>query len=235
MQTDQKIRVLFCDDKNLIIEGLTSDLNEVTFFEITGRALNSEDAIEQYFELKPDIIILNVSMRGINGIETLLTIRQRDPEVKALLFTEYDREELIFYAVKAGAKGLLNKYSSFADLSYALLQIYSGRTFFGTGLNDYRINEIIKKYEGKCPQVYLENVNLTDTEKEVLRLYLRGYHIKDIAVKLNKSKKTVENQVYCIKKKLNLKTKEELLKYVSVMRPEINIIITSKHEFQFIE
>lgn len=219
---DGKLKLLLADKFSLMRNGLTDLVNNSPFYEVLDTASTGIELIEKYFLLKPDLLLSNITLPETTGIQAAYKIRERDTEVKAILYTENFSEEYIFYSIKAGAKALIKLTDDTQELFYAIMQVCQGNTYFGKKWNNEELGKIISKFENHhCPAVY-KGINLTNTELEVLYNLYRGLTARQIAINYYKSKKTVDNQIYQIKKKLNAKNMVELYKYFQLLYPALS-------------
>jgi len=195
------MRILICDDQALVREGLELLLNLDPDIEVVGIAENGKDAVDLVGKHKPDIVLMDLKMPVMNGIEATRMIRTAFPEIKVLVLTTYDHDEWLFDAIRAGASGYLLKDAQREDITNAIKGTFQGETFIDPKV----AGKVLKRTAGR--QVYspLEITSkLTKRELDVLRLVAKGLSNTDIAEKLHLSKGTIRNHVSAIFTKLQV-------------------------------
>lgn len=213
MNSIKPIRILITDDHQLFRSGINSLLEDVQDILIVGEAENGEQTIEKYFELKPDIILLDIEMPKLNGIDTLKKIRQKDKNAKVIFLTMHDTEEYVYFADKLGAKGLISKNTLKGELIYAIKAVYNNEKYFGKVFNNEKIKELKKKYKGSSSSILNDTIALNEKEKKILNFIAQGLLSKEIAEKLGITKRTVDYHRSRIMLKLGIKTLPEFISY----------------------
>ncbi len=202
------IRLLIVDDHQLFREGVSS-LFDTSSIEIAGMAGNGDDAIALAKELIPDVILMDISMNGMNGIEATKIIRNEVPESKIIGLSMHNDKNYIKEMLEAGASGYLLKNCSHGQLNEAVMTVHSGRMFLSDEITDIVVNDYLaKQSEPAQPQIVL-----TARETEVLILYAEGKSTHEIADKLFISKKTVATHKQNIIKKTNINSVADMVKY----------------------
>lgn len=203
--------ILIADDHGILRAGLRSLLSEETDLEVICEVDNGKDALLRTVELKPDLVLTDLSMPGTNGTEAIRNIKQRLPETKILVITVHKAEEYVHTALKAGADGYILKDDTHAELINAIRNIFAGRTYLSPAIT----GNVIKGYIGNDKQDDLKPSwdILTHREREVIKLVAEGYRNKDIADYLSISLKTVEKHRSNLMKKLDLHTTSSLTTY----------------------
>jgi two-component system response regulator NreC len=207
----KKIRVLIAEDHTIVRQGLSALLKAEPDIEVVGEAADGAEAIEIAKKLIPDVVLMDVAMRNLNGLDATRRIKKLFPAMKVLVLTMYDNEECIFQILKAGASGYLIKDSAMTDLVSALRVIHQGDSYLSPSISRKLIDEYIRKAEmgeKKC----LDDL-LSFREREILQLISEGRSIPQIASLLSVSKKTVEAHKTHIMEKLNIHDKVGLIKY----------------------
>jgi two-component system nitrate/nitrite response regulator NarL len=205
-----KIRLLLVDDHPLVREGLRSCLVQEKNIEIVGEAADGEEAIRQAKICFPDIVLLDINMPGMNGLEATRFLSKVAPKSKILILTMHDNKEYVKRMVASGVHGYVLKDSSPAELIAAIAAVHRGETYFSkqvsqTVLNDYvKTVRTIKKKGG---------VELSQRESEVLVLIAEGLSNKEIASRLFVSVRTVETHRERIIRKLDIHTVAGLTRY----------------------
>ncbi len=206
-----KIRILLVDDHAILRSGLRAILNAEPDIEVVDEASDGKEAVAKTEELSPDIVLMDISMPIMNGLEATRRIHQSCPEVKVLVLTIHDNEEYLFQVLEAGGSGYIVKKSAATEFISAIRAVHRGEAF----LSPMATKMVIGRYlhavgRGEGKQNYDE---LTSREKEVLKLIADGYTNQEIADHLIISVKTVETHRAHILKKLELRTRADLVKY----------------------
>ncbi|MEW6555557.1 MAG: response regulator transcription factor [Actinomycetota bacterium] len=192
------------DDHKLVREGLVSMLSLQRDIEVVGQASSGEEAVTQSKSLEPDLILMDVSMPGMNGIVATRMIRERDPEVKVIMLTMMDQETYVYEAIKAGATGYLLKNTDLDELTRAIHAVSRGEA----SLHSQAQAQLIREYALMARQ-NRDTFGLSKRELEVLQLLADGYTNKDIAGKLFISTQTVKTHIGHIFEKLGVKDRTE--------------------------
>ncbi len=206
-----KIKIVLVDDHRLFLDGIKSLLSEVECIDIIGEASGGHEVLELLTTLKPDLVMMDISMKGLSGIEASKKITALYPEIKIIILSMHTNEEFVFNAIKAGAKGYLSKDTSKEDLLDAIQIIQAGGECYSTLISDNFMKSYIKKL--KAGQNLTENKCLTQREIEILKLAVVGLSNKEIADKLFISTKTVDSHKNNIMQKLKLKNTAEMVLY----------------------
>jgi len=206
----KKTRVLIVDDHQVVISGIRGVLKEFPEFEVVGEACNGRDAVKLAKSLNADIVIMDISMSDLNGIDATLQLKKRSPEVRVIVFTMYSDKEYLLDLIRAGINAYVLKEDPLSDLILALKAVRSGGTYFGTMSPKVFLEHVRQLEETETAKGSFQNLSLR--EREVLQLLAEGNNVKDIASKLNLSPKTVESHKYNIMAKLNAHNIADLTK-----------------------
>lgn len=206
-----KIKIVLVDDHQMFRDGVKSVLSDEDNIEVIGEIGNGNDLYEILKSIKPDVIITDISMPEISGIDIAKYVSENYPEIKILILSMHSNEEFITKALSAGANGYLPKDTSMNELLKAINTIYTGDNYFNKEISDTILKSIINK--SKPGQGNYKNATLTKREKEVVSLVVDGLTNKGIADKLFISIRTVDSHKNNIMQKLNLKSSVELVKY----------------------
>ncbi len=214
MNTNKYIRVLLADDHTLFRNGIISLLEAEKDIYVVGEVDNGNDLAEKYFEIKPDLVLVDISMPGKSGLEAAKEIRQRDHKAKLLFLSMHEEDEYIYNCLKVGGMGLINKNITKGELVLAIRKVFEGTSYFRNNLNEEQINHIYNKYDRSSYKrpTFLKD-SLTAREKNVLKFIGKGLTSNEIAQQLNISKRTVDSFRSSIMQKLNIKNLPELIKY----------------------
>jgi DNA-binding NarL/FixJ family response regulator len=207
----KKIRVLLAEDHTIVRQGIAALLGTESDMEVVGEASNGLEAIELAKKLSPEVILMDIGMRQLNGLEATREIKRLFPSMKILILTMYENEEWIFQILKAGASGYLIKDSAMTDLTSALRAVYQGDSYLSPSISKMVIEEYIRKAESG-EKKGVEDL-LSGREREILQLIAEGNSVPQISSLLCISKKTVEAHKAHIMEKLNIRDKVGLIKY----------------------
>lgn len=213
MEDSGPIRLLIADDHQLFRSGIISLLEDVSDIVIIGEARNGKELIEQYFNLKPDIILTDISMPELSGTEAIKQIKRKDRNAKALILTMHEGEEYVFLALKIGAKGLLSKNTMKGELIYAIKTINDGKTYFGKIYDEEKLSTLENKYKQMAAKDFEQPIKFQQREEIILKSIGEGMTSQEIADILNCSKKTVDYHRSRLMMKLNVKTLPELISF----------------------
>ena len=207
----QKIRVLIVDDHTLVRDGIRALLSLVADVEVVGEAENGKEAIEKVRELFPDVVLMDLSMPVMSGLEATRRIRKEFPRTKVVAVTQYDDSEYVIPVIEAGACGFVTKMVAFAELASAIQAAYRGDSFLSPTAAASLVEEFQQKTnsEGEKDPYQL----LTDREKEVFKLIAEGHTAREIADVLVVSPKTVDWYKTSLMKKLNIHNRIDLIKF----------------------
>jgi len=204
----QAIRVLIVDDHTIVRKGIRALLAEIEGIEVVGEADNGQEAVDQADTLHPDVILMDLAMPKMDGIEATRQIKASQPESRILVMTSFAADDKVFPAIKAGALGYLLKESTPEDLVQAIHQIHRGESSLHPTIARKVLQEITHSSDRPpTPDP------LTEREAEVLRLVAQGLSNQDIAKKLNISDPTVRTHVSNILGKLHLATRIQAALY----------------------
>jgi len=208
------IKVLLAEDHTIVRKGLCALLEKEVDINIVAEAENGREAIEKAQETKPDVVVMDIGMPILNGIEALRQLRKCCPEIKIIILTVHKNEEYILQALKFGASGYLVKKAAPSDLVAAIHEVHNGKSYLSTSISKTLIDEylrqgVILSSNGKS----YDEKELTSRQSEVLQLLAEGCTNREIAQILCVSIKTVETHRTQIKKRLNIKKTTGLVQY----------------------
>jgi DNA-binding NarL/FixJ family response regulator len=206
-----KIRVLIADDHALVREGIAAFLRLCDDIEVVGEASDGIEAIERAHKICPDVVLMDIGMPKLGGLEATVEIRKSDPNVKIIVLTQYDDREYISRFLKAGVSGYMLKKAVGSDLLNAIRAVHRGECYLFSSI----ASEVVDGYLGKHKKDAVEDLyeKLTDREKQVLKLIAEGHSHKEIASLLFISTKTVIAHQTNISEKLSLHTRTALVKF----------------------
>ncbi len=204
----EKIKILVVDDHAIMRDGIRALLGLHDDIEVVGEASEGKEAIKKTQELAPEVVIMDIAMPGMDGLEATRRIRKKSPEVKVLVLTQHDNREYILSAIKAGAAGYVPKRALGSDLVSAIRAVYRGDSFLYPSAAAALIEDYRQQAEGEDSYD-----RLTAREREILKLIAEGHTSREIADILFISLKTVLSHRTKIMEKLDLHNRTELIKY----------------------
>jgi DNA-binding NarL/FixJ family response regulator len=210
MSGSGKIRVFVVDDHPIVRQGLSQLINREPDLSVCGEAEDARTALDALGPAKPDIVIVDVSLDGPDGIELLKTIRSRDSKLPVLMLSMHDESLYAERALRAGANGYIMKQEATERVLIAIRQILSGEVYVSDRMSQKMMQQFIHR---SGPAMSSPMAELTDRELEVFRLIGHGHGTRQIAEELHLSVKTVESYYAHIKEKLTLKNARELVQH----------------------
>ncbi len=205
------IRILLADDHTILRAGLRMMLNAQPDFEVVGEAQDGRQAIQEAQRLQPDVILMDITMPDMNGIEATRQIKKILPDIKVLILTMHEHDEYVFQALRAGASGYMLKEAADTDLISALRVIQNGQFYLSPTAQSVMVGDYLQRVRtGEEKDSYS---SLTEREREILKLVAEGYTNNKIAERLIISPKTVDTHRTHVMDKLNLHSRAELVKY----------------------
>jgi len=205
------IRIVLADDHVVMRNGLRLLLERQPNFEVAGEAANGREAVEICEKLKPDVLVLDIAMPNLNGIEAARQISTKLPQIAIVILSMHSDESYVLRALKAGARAYLLKDSAEADLINAIRAVSEGKAFFSPAISKMLVDDYVRRLEQRG--VYDSYELLTTREREILQLLAEGKSNKEVAAMLNLSLYTVETHRGNILQKLNLHSVPELILY----------------------
>jgi DNA-binding NarL/FixJ family response regulator len=200
----EKINIVLADDHILVRKGIKAMLESEEDLNVIGEAGNGREALEVARTLHPDILVLDIRMPEMTGIEAASRLSQFSPTTKALILSMHDSEEYVLQSLDAGAYGYLLKDTDKTEFVKALKQIHAGNKYFSGAVSNVLANRLLNtKSLVKNPTIE-DQYHLTKREREILRMIINGTPNKEIADSLNKSVRTVETHRFNIMKKLGV-------------------------------
>jgi two-component system nitrate/nitrite response regulator NarL len=210
----KKIKILIVDDHDLIHNGIKDILKTVKRYKIIGNAYNGEEAIDKSLELKPDIILMDISMPVMNGIEATRFILDKLPEVKILALTQHEENEYVLQFLKSGGSGYLLKNSKKDEFINAIDSIMENKRVLSHKISEQLLNDLMNKSNPESTEVKAE-VPLTKREIEIIKKIADDMTNQQMADELHISLRTVETHRRNLMQKLNVNTVVALLKYAT--------------------
>ena len=220
------LRILLADDHEVVRRGLSTLVRAQSDWEVCGEAGDGREAVEQALKLKPDIVILDIGMPNLNGLEATRQILKDDPQIKILILTLHDSDQVVRDILNAGARGFLLKSDAARDLIAAVEALRRGKIYFTPKVGSMVLEGYLHRDSKALPDPQTRN-RLTPREREIVQLLAEGKSSKEVAVALGMSVKTAETHRSNIMRKLELHSISALVLYavnnniVHVAKPAI--------------
>jgi DNA-binding NarL/FixJ family response regulator len=206
-----KIRVLVADDHTIVRHGIYALLGLMPDIELVGEAVNGKDALEKVEKLMPDVVIMDIAMPLMDGLEATRRICKDFPKTKVIALTQYDDREFVFPVIEAGARGFISKTAASSELASAIRSVYRGDSYLSPSVARVFVEgyqhgvDIVKEHDP-----YRQ---LTNREREILKLLAEGHTSQEIATMLVLSPKTVDRHKTNLMAKLAIHSRADLIKY----------------------
>lgn len=199
------------DDHSIVVDGICALLGLFKDIEVAGEASNGSEALEMVRKLMPDVVLMDIAMPIMDGLEATRRMRKEFPHVKVLVLTQYDDKEYVFPVIEAGASGFVSKTAASSELVSAIRSVYRGDSFLSPSaarilVEEYQQEASMRKEQDPYKQ-------LTNREREILKLLAEGYNTREIANMLVISTKTVEGHKTNLMAKLDIHNRTDLIKY----------------------
>ncbi len=207
----RKITVLVVDDHIIVRDGICTLLALAGDMEVVGEAANGREGLEKVAKLLPDVVLMDIAMPIMGGLEAIRRIRKEFSETKILVLTQYDDRDHVFPAIQAGANGFVSKTAASSELTSGIRAVFAGESYLSPSIaklfvEDYQRVALTEDMNDPYEQ-------LTDRERDILKLVVEGHKIRQIAEMLTITPKTVEGHKTSLMRKLGIHNKLELVKY----------------------
>ena len=207
----QKIRVLVVDDHTIVRDGICALLALVGDIEVVGEAVNGSEALKMVAQLQPDVVLMDIAMPIMGGLEATRRITKEFPKTKVLVITQHDDKEYVFPVIESGASGLISKAAASSELASGIRSVYQGDSFLSPSVAKL----LVENYQQTAGErMHQDPYNqLTEREREVLKLLAEGYSTQEMADMLVITRKTVEGHKTNLMTKLGIHNRIDLVKY----------------------
>ena len=207
----ETIRVLLADDHTIVRKGLRSLLDEEPNINVIAEAEDGREAVEKALELLPDVVVMDISMPLVNGLEATRTILRQNPQIKIIVLTVHTDSEYIFQILNAGSSGYLVKNSAPEELVTAIHAVHQGGSYLSPSISKKVVNRFVEQNKELISEDSYST--LTNREREILQLIAEGYSTREVAESLHISVKTAETHRANMMAKLDLSNMVDLMKY----------------------
>lgn len=208
------IRVMIADDHAILRAGLRSLLALQEDMELIAEAIDGQDAVAKAEQNKPDVLLMDITMPGMNGIEALKHVRKVSPESRVLILTMHDDHAYLRSVLAAGGSGYLVKRAADTELLAAIRTVHQGRSYIDVGLDNNQLQAVLDNEEQESTDAGSRSLDtLSERERQVLELVALGYTHKEVGEELSVSVKTVETYRSRLSEKLGLRSRAELVKF----------------------
>jgi DNA-binding NarL/FixJ family response regulator len=211
IKINMSIKILVADDHKLFRSGIIRLLKDHQNIYIIAEAENGFELIERYLEVSPDIVLVDIAMPLMSGLEAVSRIKEKDPEVKALFLSMYDNDNYKYKVLKSGGMGLINKNILEGELTYAIEQVNRGEMYFRGNWTEDELERLVTEFESHSNQQVIDNYDVSYREEQVLKLLNEGLTSQQMADKLELSKKTIDFYRSNIMRKFSLKSVTDLI------------------------
>jgi len=207
----QKIRVLVVDDHTIVRDGITALLALAGDIEVVGEATNGSEAVKIVGELHPDVVLMDIAMPIMGGLEATRRISREYPKTKVLVITQHDDKEYVFPVIESGASGLISKAAASSELALGIRSVYWGDSFLSPSV----ARLLVENYRRTAGEHNHHDpyYRLTERERDVLKLLVEGYSTQEVAKILVITPKTVEGHKTNLMAKLGIHNRIDLVKY----------------------
>jgi len=205
-----KLRIILAEDHETIRDGLKLLVNSRSDMEVVGEADNGRTALQLAEEFSPDVVVMDISMPELNGLQATKKLKDKSPQVKVLILTRHSEPGYLQELLQAGAGGYVLKQSKSEELIRAILAVAAGQTYLDPAVTERAVTQL--RESGQVARG-VPNANLTAREADVLRLIALGYVNKEVAARLNLSIKTVEAHKSNAMNKMGMKSRVDIVRY----------------------
>lgn len=218
----ENIKIVLIDDHQIVRDGIKELLKGISNINIIGEAKDGKELLQILKTIKPDLLVLDISLPDISGIDITRQIVKNYPDIKILILSMYTGENFITESLEAGARGYLPKNTTRKELLEAIYAIFNGKDYLSSSISEIIVNSYINMVKNKTTLQKTKNANLTKRESEILNLFGNSFKNREIADELYISVRTVEAHKRNIMKKFELRSSVDLVKF-AIKNKIINI------------
>ena len=200
----KKIRIVIADDIDVVRLGVSALLSTVDDFEVLGQAANGEEAVAAVKNFSPDVVILDLEMPKMTGVEAAKVIKFKYPRTKILIFSGFENERYVTQILRLGAGGYVVKSVAKAELEEAIRTVAEGKRFFSPSVSRVMVEGLLKKHSAELLALSKVREPMSDVEMEILSFLTQGLTTEQIGERLSMTKGAVDRQFTAIKKKLDI-------------------------------
>jgi DNA-binding NarL/FixJ family response regulator len=200
----KKIRIVMADDHDVVRLGISALLSTVDGFEVVGQASDGEEAVAAVKKFKPDVVILDLEMPKMSGVEAARIIKLQFPQTKILILSGFENEKYVVQILKSGAGGYVVKNVGKEELADAIRIVAEGKRFFSPSVSRIMVEGLLKKHSAELEKLSQIREPLTDLEMEILSFLTQGLTTEKIGERLEMSKLSVDKHFTVLKKKLDI-------------------------------
>ncbi|MFC2068286.1 response regulator [Chloroflexota bacterium] len=207
----EKIRILVVDDHTIVRDGICALLAIAGDIEVVGEAANGSEALKKVKDLSPDVVLMDIAMPIMGGLEATRKINKEFPRVKVLVLTQYDDKEYVFPVIESGASGFISKAAASSELTLGIQSVYKGDSYLSPSVTRL----LVENYQHTAGERANQDpyYQLTERERDILKLLAEGYSMQNIADMLVITPKTVERHKTNLMAKLGIHNRIDLVKY----------------------
>lgn len=210
---EKSIKIIIADDHQVLREGLIALFNNVAEIDVVSTASNGNELANGFKKHEPDLILVDIKMPEINGLDSVKLLKRHYPGVKALFLSMYDGDEYAYKVARSGGSGLINKNTSKNEIITAIKTVANGDTYFTGKWSGNSVRNVIRRYKKEKSDTPKASVNFNFREKQILYLLNFNLTSQQMSEKMCIAKKTIDYYRVQLKKKLKLPTNSQLIKY----------------------
>lgn len=200
----KKIRIVLADDHDVVRLGVSALLSTVEGFEVVGQASDGEEAVAAVKKLSPDVVVLDLEMPKMSGVDAAKIIKLKYPKTKILILSGFENEKYVTQILRSGAGGYIVKNVGKEELAEAIRTVAEGKRFFSPSVSRIMVEGLLKKHSAELAKLAHIREPLTDLEMEILSFMTQGLKPEQIGERLSMSASTVEKHFNSLKKKLDI-------------------------------
>lgn len=210
---NQVIKILVADDHTLFRQGIIRLLSDNSNFVIVAEAENGNELYKKYFQVRPDVVLADISMPELSGLQAFEKIKAKDNSAKVLFLSMFESSDYVYEVYKSGAMGLINKNILEGELHLAIQTVYGGKKYFGSKWSEDSLKKLVKDFEPSTEFKVYSAIKFSSKEMQILKLISKGSTSREIADKLGLSKRAIDYYRSNLMRKSRVKTQTDLMKF----------------------